>query len=214
MDLLEEWCARQRDRLLAGRPGKPYLWLEDVVAERGLTIKRAPLPGRRFGELDLARGLILINSELQQLVNGQADLEAIARMTTGHELGHEQMHRPEMLAGVELTKRHEDEAFTFGKVFLMPREMLREDPSIRRIVASWQSRTQVGRQSILYLLDEAAERFGVSRGGMADRLIGFGMMERDGDSYRLLFPSRRSSIPPPSAKPQAPDTDDKELTNV
>lgn len=214
MDLLEEWCARQRDRLLAGRAGKPVAWLDDIIAERGLRVEWAFLVGRRFGELDLARGVIVMNSNLPKLLNGQADIEGVIRMTIAHELGHEQMHRPEMLAGVELTRRHEDEAFTFGKVFLMPRDLLREDPSIRKIVSQWRARAQIGRQNILYLLDDAAERFGVSRSAMADRLIGFGMMERDGDSYRLVFPAKRPSIPSPSSKPQNPDADDKELTHV
>lgn len=202
MDFQTEYLEHKIGQLMEGRPGIPADWLDDLCASRGLMIRCADLGPDRFGALDLWQATIFVNSRLPEMIDGQANVWGARNATVGHELGHGFLHRPEMLAGVELTDQHEAEAWAFADALLMPRDMLRADPSVRQLIQHWQYRQQMRPRQLDYELDEAADRFRVSRTALGMRLVRLNLLEKADRGWRVLGrPSAPTPRPPQSSQP-------------
>lgn len=101
--------------------GPPADLIHETVARLGLRVSYEDL-GSRYGELDLYRGVIWINSTLFAQLHPNTDPVAVEHFTIAHELGHNSLHSWRLRQGLPLSAVHEREADVYAGAFLMPAE--------------------------------------------------------------------------------------------
>ncbi len=173
MTKLEWICAQDRNELLGTWGDIPALKLRAIVEGLGLRIAYEPL-GDDDGQIDLSQRLIIVDSRLPQKYNENTDFVAMANSIIAHELGHFRLHRFELRAGEELTFQHEHEAFTYAEVFLMPRDQLRDHPSMLPLWQAFKA-GKADHGTWWRHVYQLAEHFQVTPSALNHRLNGLGL---------------------------------------
>lgn len=184
MTEIELICDLDRRRLLGDWDGTPAQKLEEVVSARGLRIRFADLGRDREGALDLDSCTIFVNSKLHELCDPRTDLWGARNSIVAHELGHVQLHRSLLWSGAELGWREEEEAYVYAETFLLPRHMLRDRIEVHRL-CSMRKRGSWRRADLWRCVDGLASAFEVTRSAVVHRLVGLGLVVRDGKSISL-----------------------------
>jgi hypothetical protein len=162
--------------------------LDEILEALNLPVVRVPL-GQREAALDLSRPAILINKHLARLCHAQANLMGLEVGLKCHEMAHFRLHRVRLVRGYPMGAQQEEEAFTYQMTFLLPREMLREDPDCRELILCWQRREKMHYGQIKHHLEGIANRFRITRSAVAERLCRLNLLRRaqDGKSVAIAW---------------------------
>ena len=157
----------------------PALHLDSAAAQCGLTIIEEHLPGASIGRLDVSRGAILVDPvKIARVFRPGTFLVGVVRSTVAHELGHYRLHRAQLQLGIRNLEQ-EQQARVYASAFLLPRARLEVDATLLRL----QERAGVGEVPEFTLwasLQVVANRFGVTRSLVVERLVKLGFLTRHG----------------------------------
>lgn len=169
-----------------------------------------PLPSkakaRQLALCDFGNKMIMVNSNMRRFVPKKS-LLIVRHSTLAHELGHIRLHQDEvtersfisMLGDFQCDDpralQKENEANLYAALFLLPENLLREVPDIRRMLR-FRARSRTLRSSTIWQkLYRTAHRFQVSVTLTKRRFMDLGWIEETGEK-KSDVPVLRLNYPP------------------
>jgi hypothetical protein len=167
----------------------PALSLHSVAAQRGLVIVEEPLPGRSIGMLVLNRAAILVDrAKIAARCRPGTFVEGMVRSTVTHEIGHMALHRHLLHQGVR-NEAMEEQARVYAAAFLLPRARLEVDATLLQLQELHDRRGEVPEFYLWQRLQVVANRFGVCRSLVVERLVKVGFLQRRRGTNRVWMAS-------------------------
>jgi hypothetical protein len=155
----------------------PAAHIIDIANQRGLQIEDRALTSPWAGELDIWEGTITVDLvALSSRANSDAQLRSLVAITVARGLGHSALHRWEWENGIHRPAQRA-EARAYAAALLLPRPRLELDPELLQLQQLRQQRA-VLTSELARTVQVVANRFGVLRTLVVERLLRLGFLER------------------------------------